>query len=361
VKGTASTDKGECTMEGGQEAIFEILVQTFGVHRRVRDRSGVACGNRGITTMADGKCGLAKGGEQMTRQELLDKLERLGVIEHPFSGQPTEFSLYISTDHASLETSQYQSKTLTNPEWQDYSCTAILDADAVVSALYKLVSCKQSLFYDVVTFHTISKGRDEVGRYDQEWDTPDVQLQLGFLRGTNEVSWTGHTGRRVTKTELFDELYEDPSDRRWLVPALVTTIGDELKRWLATHVEQVYDLSPRRFEELVACILHDLGFDVELTRATRDGGVDIYAYIRNQVWGTMLMIVECKRWARTRRVGVQIVQRLFGVQQSQKANKSLLVTTSFYSADAIREGKKHENLMTLADYNDLRRWLEKYR
>lgn len=43
-------------------------------------------------------------------------------------------------------------------------------------------------------------------------------------------------------------------DTDTIVP-LVTDINDELKRYFAKHSEALYDLSPRKFEMLIADIL----------------------------------------------------------------------------------------------------------
>jgi HJR/Mrr/RecB family endonuclease len=140
----------------------------------------------------------------------------------------------------------------------------------------------------------------------------------------------------------------------------VVSINDEIKRYLALHPEKIYSLNPRRFEELIADILHDFGFDVGLTQATRDGGVDIYAYIRTTVC-ELLVFVECKKWSPKNHVGIDVVQRLFGVQQSGQAHKSMIITTSFFTEPAISEAKLYNGKMDLHDFNALKNWLIKYK
>jgi DNA-binding transcriptional regulator/RsmH inhibitor MraZ len=58
---------------------------------------------------------------------------------------------------------------------------------------------------------------------------------------------------------------------------LITDMRSVVKQYFRKHPEKLYDISPRDFEKLVAEILRDMGFDVVLTKVTRDGGVDIYA------------------------------------------------------------------------------------
>ena len=166
--------------------------------------------------------------------------------------------------------------------------------------------------------------------------------------------------RRVESGE-GDLLYEAPAGETTddVAAPVVLDIDREILAYLAAHPDQLYNLTPRRFEELVAAILKDLGLEVELTQATRDGGVDIYAFVQNAVAG-FLMVVECKRWAPDKAVGVGVVQRLYGVQQAQAASKSLIVTTSYFSAPAVDQCKEYRGLMELKGFEDLKVWLGHY-
>ena len=46
---------------------------------------------------------------------------------------------------------------------------------------------------------------------------------------------------------------------------------------LGANPELLKDLSRRLFEEVIAEVFHALGYEVELTKRTRDGGNDIIA------------------------------------------------------------------------------------
>jgi hypothetical protein len=152
-----------------------------------------------------------------------------------------------------------------------------------------------------------------------------------------------------------DEIYRDDQ----LFTRLTTDISLEIKQYLANHPEKLHNLTSRRFEELIADILKDLGFDTELTPATRDGGRDIYAYVKNAVT-SFLMFVECKKWASDNKVGIDIVQRLYGAAKVAGAHKSMIVTTSFFTAPAQQEQRKIATEMELKDYNELKTWLSRY-
>ncbi|RZJ90598.1 MAG: restriction endonuclease, partial [Chryseobacterium sp.] len=125
------------------------------------------------------------------------------------------------------------------------------------------------------------------------------------------------------------------------------------------YPHKLYDIHPRKFEELVASIFSDLGFDIELTGATRDGGRDIIASIRNAVTN-FLVYVECKKYAPDNKVDVGIIRKIAGVHYIKKPSKSIVVTTSFFTKDALEEAKRIENQLELKDFNDIQAWLEKY-
>ncbi len=135
-----------------------------------------------------------------------------------------------------------------------------------------------------------------------------------------------------------------------------TLIDEKVRDHLSRHPELIYDLSPRAFEELVASVLMSFGLDVELTPTTRDGGVDLIAYVKNRV-ASFLMVVECKKWRQDRPVGIDIVQRLYGVQLGMSANKSIIVTTSHFTTPAIDQCNQYKGLMELKDFEQLKGWL----
>jgi hypothetical protein len=105
----------------------------------------------------------------------------------------------------------------------------------------------------------------------------------------------------------------------------------ELCTHLRTNFSDIYTISPRRFEELIAAVFKNLGWDVTLTKATRDGGVDMYL-LQNS--GMEKAIVECKRYRG--KVGIGIVDRLLGVQLASGHDNAFLVTTSEFTDPAVK-------------------------
>ena len=162
------------------------------------------------------------------------------------------------------------------------------------------------------------------------------------------------------KGSYQEELYTEPEEKSPDdAKTVITTIDDQVKTYFKQNPEKIYDLSPRKFEELVADILKDMGFDVELTKATRDGGRDIIAHVHNSVC-SYLTHIECKKYAPDNKIGVGIIREVMGVHQIRQATKSIIVTTSFFSKDAVQEAEMVGNHLDLKDFNDLKNWLQKY-
>jgi restriction system protein len=118
----------------------------------------------------------------------------------------------------------------------------------------------------------------------------------------------------------------------------------------------MYDLSPRQFEELVAELLSKKGYTIELTPASKDGGFDMYAARKDGI-GEFLYLVECKRYAQFRPVGVDVVRSLYGVVQKERATAGIIVTTSRFTRGAAEFQTTVPHQLSLRDYLHLQEWL----
>ena len=137
----------------------------------------------------------------------------------------------------------------------------------------------------------------------------------------------------------------------------VRDINEELLARLRQNPSDVYSLSPRKFEELVAELLHRQKWDVELTPESDDGGFDIYA-VRTGELGKVLFLVECKKWTPPNHVGVKVVRSLYGVVEEMKATAGTIVTTSYFTKRAKEFEERLEFKLHLQDFNNLASWLK---
>lgn len=137
-------------------------------------------------------------------------------------------------------------------------------------------------------------------------------------------------------------------------------INDELIYRLARKPELMRELDPRKFEELIADLLRDKGYDVTLTQRSKDGGRDILAIRRDDI-GEALTLVECKRYAEHNRVGVEIVRGLYGVVSAETATQGLVATTSFFTSGAKAFRDKVPFRLNLADFDVLKLMLSQFK
>lgn len=139
-----------------------------------------------------------------------------------------------------------------------------------------------------------------------------------------------------TGTKLFKV------DSSLLIPQVrieMGSVNEELIKFLAAHPERLQTLDPRYFEQVVAEIFRDFGYDVILTPRSKDGGLDVRA-IRKDSVGTLLYLIECKRYASHRPVGVEIVRGLYGVAALEKATHGVIATTSHFTKGAKEFAEK---------------------
>jgi restriction system protein len=137
----------------------------------------------------------------------------------------------------------------------------------------------------------------------------------------------------------------------------IVIAGEELLDRIGKSPEKIYDLSPRKFEEVVAEILQRLGYSVRVTPATRDGGKDIYVATRKDL-GSFLYLVECKHFRPDRPVGVGIVREMYGVLAAERATAGILVTTSYFTKEAMEFTETVKYQVSLRDYIGLQEWID---
>jgi hypothetical protein len=136
---------------------------------------------------------------------------------------------------------------------------------------------------------------------------------------------------------------------------------EELGLYVKNNFDKIGNLTPRKFEILVADIFKNVGYRVQLTKQTRDGGFDM---VLSEDSGKQIL-VEAKRYKNGNVVGVGIVRQLLGVELLKKTGYAKIVTSSTFSNPAKKEAKIHndargETLIELLDATDLLKMLEVY-
>lgn len=125
------------------------------------------------------------------------------------------------------------------------------------------------------------------------------------------------------------------------------------------------EVTPRQFEEIVAEVFRSKGFEVDLTKRTRDGGKDIIAVHTDAIGIKNKYFVECKRYAESKKISVDVVRSLYGVMNTiDGPNKAIIVTTSTFTDDArkfVKQEARSSWDLALVDRAQLLGWLDDYK
>lgn len=127
---------------------------------------------------------------------------------------------------------------------------------------------------------------------------------------------------------------------------------------LRKYPDDLRTINRRLFEELVAELFVSFGYEVELTKRTRDGGKDIIAIKRKEVETRFL--IECKRPDPGKAIGISFVRELYGVKVDDGATKAILATTTYFSPDAKLFFEKHRWELEPRDFDAVQAWIADY-
>jgi len=101
------------------------------------------------------------------------------------------------------------------------------------------------------------------------------------------------------------------------------------------------NMTGREFEEFVDRLFRDLGYETELTREVRDGGIDVIARRDDVVGVTTTLYIQCKN--HTAPVGVDVVRAIAGVVPVDDAGgRPMVVCPSGFSPDAMAFAEKRD-------------------
>jgi restriction system protein len=103
---------------------------------------------------------------------------------------------------------------------------------------------------------------------------------------------------------------------------------------LSGNLPSIDALSGIEFEALIGQLLQRMGFQVQMTKASGDGGIDIIAVLAKPIVGGRY-VIQCKRLATGSFVSAPVVREFYGaLTADREAIKGLLITTSGFTAQA---------------------------
>lgn len=163
----------------------------------------------------------------------------------------------------------------------------------------------------------------------EECDVPPLLMDKRYANFTEDFD---SAYKEITESIFYQFKQRHPEfDLNKIKPI---PINEEVISELAKN--EIDNLSPRRFEELTAQLFSKLGYKVQLTGMTRDGGMDIVA--SNEITKGLKphnVIIECKRYSKDNSIGAAIIRNLLGTMFMNKADRGILVTSSQFTREAI--------------------------
>lgn len=159
----------------------------------------------------------------------------------------------------------------------------------------------------------------KAGHIDEKKLAREVQAQR---RG---ASRRGRGGEDVGDTELEPEEHGENED-------------EHRPNWKHELLETMFAMPPDAFERLCQRILRESGFvEVRVTGQTSDKGIDGIGLLRLQGVLSFHVIFQCKRWREP--VGAPTIRDFRGAMVG-RTDKGLVMTTSYFTAEAVREATR---------------------
>ena len=128
-----------------------------------------------------------------------------------------------------------------------------------------------------------------------------------------------------------------PDDRIYGISDAMDIIEEKYIKSASDKNAYIFSLTSREFEILIAILYEALGYKVNLTKATRDGGKDIIAEI-NENERKEKVFVECKLY-KTCELKKETVRALGYTMLSEEATRAVIFTSG-YATKALKESKR---------------------
>lgn len=139
----------------------------------------------------------------------------------------------------------------------------------------------------------------------------------------------------------------------------IRVVNESILQKIKLRPNDIYNLTSRQFEEMVAELMINRGYQVDLTKATRDGGKDLIIANHTDI-GNFLYYVECKKYAPNNPIGVNLVRELAGTISADRVTAGIMITSSYYSPDAIQFSENFRHQISLVDFIKLKEWIKNY-
>jgi len=141
----------------------------------------------------------------------------------------------------------------------------------------------------------------------------------------------------------------------------VRAISVQFMLWLRKHPQVLESVSWQAFERIMAEMFAGKGFVVHCTGRSRNETCDIFAVTTDALGAETRYLIECKRYQRSRHIGLAIVNQVIGAAKRRNVDHAFLVTTSRFTRDVLAQRATFRDIrLHLRDGDELARWLHDY-
>jgi len=113
----------------------------------------------------------------------------------------------------------------------------------------------------------------------------------------------------------------------------------------------------RDFEKLIAELLEFNGWNVTLLNETKDGSIDVFAELNDNLLGPIKAIWQAKKYSPENKVQLHQLRELSGTLQNSKATKAIMVTTSSFTKGALNWVQNDKYRLEAKDGKYVEKWL----
>lgn len=204
-------------------------------------------------------------------------------------------------------------------------------------------------------FDDIQKEINEINKYfhsDNVLCQYEIDRLLSILSSTEDDDFINKIS-----SEIFTP-YENKCITTNSPIIVLSPINKRILSYLLNNPQELYNLSSESFEIVMAEIYTKLGYNVERTQTTHDGGKDIIIR-KSELLGDFIYYVECKKYAPQNHIGVGLVKEFLGTINTDRVNGGILATTSFFSLDSKKFifDNKYDCIIQMHDYDKIRELL----
>ena len=141
--------------------------------------------------------------------------------------------------------------------------------------------------------------------------------------------------------ERLEQSSSDQSENPYDILIHLRKFNKSIIRCIACAPEQLYNLEWRDTERVIAELFEGIGFNVTLTRCSKDGGKDIILEykIGNS---TKSYIIEIKHWKSKTKVNKNSVKRFTQIVVNENREKGLMISTFGYTRNYYESLTEHE-------------------